>query len=145
MFTLIPRNKDGRGEANGSHPFEVLRRLDHVFDRLYNGYPAVEYANSWGAELKETEKEVVVAFDAPGFEANEFEIQANEESVSIAAEHPTKEGNEPKIERSLKRHVAFPVLVDPNKVEAKYRSGVLELRFAKAETAKWKKIQVKGE
>lgn len=152
MFTLIPRTERRNGAVAPvtAHPLEWARRFDDAVDRLFNGYfnnyaAASQNAVNWGVELRETEKEVVVSLDAPGFESNEFDIQASEDGLTVSAEHVVKEGDETRTERSLKRQVSLPSVIDPSKVDARYRNGVLELRFAKAEPARWKKVEVKGE
>ena len=150
MLTLMPWTKtrnNGAVPAANTHPLEVFRRFDEIFDRYFNGFPtyAPQHANSWGAELRETEKEVIVSLDAPGFEANEFDIQASDDSVTVTAQRVIKDGDEARTERSLERQISLPSIVDPNTVDAKYRNGVLELRLSKAEPARWKKVDVKGE
>ncbi len=149
MFYLQPR-KNSRVRTNASakvNPAELFRGFDDIFNHFFvesNPQPSRSGAH-WGGQVRETEKDVTISLDAPGFEAGEFEIQANEEAVTIVAEHKVKEGDEERTERSLKRQATFPAPVDPNKVEAKYRNGVLELRFQKAEQATWRKIEVKSE
>jgi HSP20 family protein len=150
MFTLIPwkKSRSNGAVANlDSHPFDTFRRFDEIFDRYFGNSPAYvpQYAPAWGGDLRESEKEIVVSLDAPGFEANEFDIQTSEDSVTVSAEHVVKRGEETRTERGLKRQIALPSLIDPNKVEAKYRNGVLEIRFMKAEQARWRRVEVKGE
>lgn len=140
MFRLVPRTQSRNGVAPFEHP------IDRLFQGFFNGFPAAQpSAPQWGGNLKETEKEYVVTLDAPGFEANEFDIQVSDEGLTVSAEHVVKEGEESRTERSLKRQVTLPTPVDTNKVEAKYRNGVLELRLPKAEAERWKKIEVKSE
>ncbi len=150
MFTLVPWKKDrtDRRLAN-VYPLELFRRFDEIFNRVFDGYgyPAVvdRYANNAGFDVREADKDFIVSFDAPGFEASEFDIEASDDGVTVSAEHVVKEGEQTRSERSLKRHFSLPGTADPNKIEAKYRNGVLELRIAKAEQAKLKKIEVKSE
>ncbi len=149
MLTIMPWTKErNNGVVPQARPIELFRRFDDVFDRLFDGYVSNysnQAGNAWGIDLREDEKEIVVSLDAPGFEANEFDIQASDDGVTVSAEHVVTVGEESRTQRSFKRQVPLPSLVDPNKVEAKYRNGVLELRFPKAEPARWKKIEVKGE
>ncbi len=145
MYTLFPRQQNrGNGPAacGDVHPLELFRRFDKLFDRLLTGTPTApaDHATAaWGANLRETEKEIVISFDAPGFEANEFDIQASEDTLTVNAEHKVGEGEEARTERTLKREVALPALVDPSKVEAKYRNGVSSrCRQANRRWKRWK-------
>ena len=146
MFFLTPWRTNGSDGAcaTQSRPFESIRRLDEVFSRIFGQSPARTNAN-WGEKLNETEKEYLLAFDAPGFEANEFDFQINSEGVAITAEHKVKEGEQEFVERAFSRSLEFGTPIDPSKVEAKYRNGVLYVRLPKAESAQWRKIEVRGE
>jgi len=123
--------------------------LDELFDRILTHWPTVA-EDGWmrmaGLEEKETDEAVLIRTDAPGFEPSDFNIEVSGHALAITAEH-TVEGTEkkPTIERSLRRYVTLPATVDPEKVEAKYRHGVLELTLAKTEPTKHHKVEVKAE
>jgi HSP20 family protein len=88
---------------------------------------------------------VIVRTDAPGFEPADFNIEVKGEVLRIVAERKVPaEGKEPAVERSLRRAMTLPAAVVPEKVEAKYKNGVLELRLPKAEPIKAMKIEVKA-
>jgi len=143
MFYLQPRLRRSNHTPASKQNLETFRQFDEIFDRFF-GLPqpqSPKHTHSSG-QLKETEKEVTISLDAPGFEASEFDIQVNEEALVISAEHVVKNGEDSVTERSLKRQIALPAPVDPNKVEAKYRNGVLELRLTKAEQVQWRKVTV---
>ncbi len=156
MFSLIPWRK-GRNESSlmRRDPFEVMRRdFETLFDRfLGRGVEPLslvrwpeeweELGRNWGMEVKETEKEIVVAVEAPGFEPAEFDIRIAGEGLQITAEHVEKAKEE--TVRRLERYLTLPVGADPEKVEARYHNGVLELHFAKKEESKGRKIEVKCE
>jgi HSP20 family protein len=143
MFGLIPWRKQGNGlEVHQPRtPFGLIgSEFDSLFDRFFRGW---NWPEMKGAELEETDTEVVVRMDAPGFEANDFDIRVSGDTVKVVAEH--KEGEEgKKAHRRLEEYVALPLKTDPEKVEATYRNGVLELKLAKAEAAQGKRIEVKG-
>ena len=62
-------------------------------------------------------------------------------------ETEVKEDNYHRIERSygtFQRSIVLPSVVDPNRVKATYREGVLEIQLPKKEEAKPKEIKVEA-
>jgi HSP20 family protein len=150
MFSLTPwrKGRNGAGAlARGEFPLDLFRRdMDTLFDRFFGRWPEpAEFGEGLGMDVRETDKEVWVEIDAPGFEAKDFEIQVKDDTLRVVAERTEgEEGKEGYRHRRLQREVTLPAGVDPDKVEANYRNGVLELRFTKSEQARWKKIEVKN-
>ena len=150
MFSLTPWRKGRNGGGaltRGEHPLDLFRRdMDTLFDRFFGRWPDMtEFGEGLGMDVRETDKEVFVEIDAPGFDAKDFEIQAKDNMLRVVAERKEgEEGKEGFRHRRLQREVTLPAGVKPDQVEANYRNGVLELRFTKSEQAQWKKISVKG-
>jgi len=151
MFSLAPWKKDRNGSgalaARAEHPLTLFRsEFDSLFDRFLGGWPGADAAGlgGWGLDLDETDSEVTVRVDAPGFEPGDFDVQVSGDTLRISAERKREEGKNGYAERRFQRSVTLPAAVTADKVEADYRSGVLELRLPKAEQAKWRKIQVRG-
>jgi HSP20 family protein len=62
-------------------------------------------------------------------------------------ETEVKEDNYHRIERSygtFQRSIVLPTVVDPNRIKATYRDGVLEIQLPKKEEAKPKEIKVEA-
>jgi HSP20 family protein len=129
------------------HEFET------IFNRFFGNWPMLfeppaEMKPYWNLELKESEKEVLVRAEVPGFEAEEFTVEVLGETLAIKAEHkheePAKEKEDFVERRNLRyeRYVTLPVAVLPEKVTATYRNGVLEVRLPKVEEAKALRIPV---
>jgi len=144
MFGLIPRRKNrenGTLAQTSQSPFELMRQtFDTLFDRFFGPW------QGWGLDVEDSGKEIVVRAEAPGFEASDFDVQISGDVLTLRAERK-EEGNGKETNRRwarLERSVTLPVGTDPEKVEAHYRNGVLELRLAKAETALPRKIEVKA-
>jgi HSP20 family protein len=157
MFGLIPwKSKERNGgtalvRAEES-PFAVFRKeFDNLFDRFFAGWPAVfgdggQLGRFWGMDLDDTGKEVVVRAEAPGFEANDFDVQVSGNLLTIRAERKAEErkgGGSYHESRRFLRSLTLPAGTDCNQVEARYRNGVLELRFPKTPEAQGKRIEVK--
>lgn len=148
MFSLMPwKTKENEG-ALTPRTDDPLRRLraefDTLFDRFFAGWPAPlaeeGWGRGWGLEVKDEGKEVLVKADAPGFEAGDFDVQLSGDVLTIRAER--KEEKEGHIERRLMRSLTLPAGVLADKVEARYRNGVLELRLPRSEEVVGKKITV---
>ncbi|HEY8503031.1 MAG TPA: Hsp20/alpha crystallin family protein [Gemmataceae bacterium] len=130
------------------HPLSLFHReFDEMFDRFFSRLPTLfeDRGIGWGLETDETDKEYLVRIDAPGFEPEDINVEVCEGSLRISAEHKAEgNGKGTYAHRRLERYVTLPVGVDPDKVEAGYRNGVLELRLPKTERAQWKRIAVKA-
>lgn len=147
MFSLTPWKKDRNGSAaiaqRTGHPLGLLRsEFDTLFDRFFGNWPMPEAA--WGLDLDETDSEVTVKVDAPGFEPGDFDIQVSGDTLRVTAERKAEKGDKGTYERRFQRSITLPAAVTVDQVEASYRNGVLELSLPKAEQARWKKIAVKG-
>jgi len=147
MFGLVPWKKNGNGSGalanRAEHPVSLFRsEFDTLFDRFLGHWPDGDWAG-WGLEADETDAHVTVAMDAPGFDPGDFDVQVSGDTLRVTAERKGEKVSG-RFERRFQRSVALPAAVDPDKVEAKYRNGVLELTLPKTEQAKWKRIAVRG-
>lgn len=148
MFGLIPR----RERETVGYPVPRLRdEFKTLFDRVFNGWPLLyeplaEREAFWGLEVKETDKEVIVRAEIPGFELADLDVELLRGRLIIKAEKKLEvEKKEEKeyTERRYERFVDLPVEVDPEKIEATYRAGVLEVHLPKMEEAKGVRVTVK--
>ena len=156
MFNLMPRRRERRAEgalARGEYsPFDLLRReFASLFDRAFAGWPVPfemswEMTEPWGVEMEEGEKEVVVRAEMPGFEASELEVTLRNNLLTLRAEHrgPAAEGAAERRQARLERTVLLPPGIDPEKVEARYRNGVVEVHVPRTPQAQPRRIEVKA-
>jgi HSP20 family protein len=156
MFSLIPWTKQGnrtRSRAmvqRDNNPFALLRHeFDSLFDDFFSRWPAPTTVG-WGLDVEDTGKEVIVRAEAPGFEAGEFDVQLRGDQLYIRAEHKEEEKKSAGEEQSFsnrygvyERWLTLPSGLDADKVEARYRNGVLEVHLPKTPEAVGRKIQVK--
>jgi HSP20 family protein len=105
-----------------------------------------ERAYSWGIDTQESDSEIVVRADAPGFEPDDFKIEIRGDNLELCAcqseEKTQDEGGYRWQRREFYRSVPLPAGVDAEKVDARYRNGVLSIKLPKTEEAKKRKIQV---
>jgi len=156
MLSLVPRRRVRPTEgalAMGEYtPFDLLRReFASLFDRAFAGWPVPfemswEMTEPWGVEMEEGEKEVVVRAEMPGFEASELEVTLRNNLLTLRAEHrePAAEGAAERRQARLERTVLLPPGIDPEKVEARYRNGVVEVHVPRTPQAQPRRIEVKA-
>jgi HSP20 family protein len=157
MFGLIPwRNKEKSGQEmvrKEEFPLHRLRgEFDAWFDRFFGNFPSLFSADwgtpSWGLDMQDTGKEVVIRAEAPGFEASDFDVQVSGNWLTIRAEQKQQTGDQhtgPSYsERRFQRSLNLPAGVQPDEVQARYRNGVLELHLPKNPEAQGKRIEVKS-
>jgi HSP20 family protein len=94
---------------------------------------------------------VIAVIELPGMGKEDIEISLHDGTLTIAGERVNKSRNGEKAERTeryvgkFRRSITLPARVDANKVSAIYRDGILTVTLPKAEEAKPKQIQVRGE
>lgn len=91
----------------------------------------------------------VVRAEIPGVNKDELEIHATQEALSIRGERKREATQENasfhRRERDygrFDRSVSLPLPIDPDKIAASYRQGVLEVKLPKAEEMKPRKVTV---
>ncbi len=141
----------------GGGDIERFRReMDTLFDRFWRE-PFAAFAPAAGAgafvpdlDLSETEATVIVRCELPGVEPQDVDINVAGDVLTIRGEKRVSEEEQKEsfelVEREwgrFSRSVRLPQRVEPEKVEAHYKNGVLKVVLPKAEAAKARKIKVK--
>lgn len=100
-------------------------------------------------DLKETNSAIEVRMDLPGFDAANIDVQLNNNVLTVSGTREEEKKDDQatfhRIERrsgSFSRSVAIPVRVAEEKVDAKFRNGVLTISLQKSENGKSRKITV---
>jgi HSP20 family protein len=148
MFTLMP--KRAQNEIARKEPFDWFRQeFAPLFNRAFPAWPTpfeFPYQTRYGLEMEETEKEYLVFAEVPGFEPSELEVQLAGNVLTIRAEHKKSLKGTAPVEYPygrLEKTFTLPVGINPDKVEAFYRNGILELHFAKTPEAQTRHIEIK--
>lgn len=152
MFSLIPHRRAERKLAREfGTPFGLMRpELPELFEHLFGRWPTMmewpwEEEIDRGLEVVEKEKEVLVRVAVPGFEPAELVVEVVGNVLTIRAEHKGKEEKEP-VERPISRmlrSILLPEGIDPEKVEALCKNGVLEVVIPRKPEAVPRRIEVK--
>ena len=140
-------------QPSGDNPFLSRMRdeFDQLFHRFTRNWPTLwEIGGStwrWGVDLEEKDDALVVKAEAPGFEANDFDVQVQDHRLVLRASRKseTKEKKGKTVEeREFYQSLTLPTDIDKDKVDATYHSGVLTVTMPKTAAAKGKKIPVQG-
>lgn len=136
------------------NPGREWRDLQEQINRLFD----FDYADSSGlfdrymnpaVDIIEEEDGFVVKMDVPGVDRKDLEISMTRNVITIKGEK--KEESKQKGKRSYRqeswsgsfqRTLSLPDSVDPDKVEAGLKNGVLTVRIAKREELKPRQIAV---
>jgi len=152
MFPLLAR-RPARPEAammrRTVDPLLAMREgIENLFDRFFDDrrFP-VEWTELRDWAVEETDKEVVMRLEVPGFEPTEIELRVEGDVLVLHAEHPeTKEGREPAEHRFVRRYeyrFVMPFGTDASHIEATYRNGILELHLPRLPEVQPRRIEVK--
>jgi HSP20 family protein len=102
-------------------------------------------------DVWETDNEVVYAFDLPGIPEDKIAVELRDDTLTVTGEREQKnersEDGFYRYERrfgSFSRTLGVPQGVSEENVKAEYRNGVLEIRIAKPELTKPRRIQIGG-
>lgn len=146
MRVLTPR--DSFNTMQG----EINRFFDGLFSRWGEG-PGGETLSDWAprVDIVEDENDLHIHADLPGMTKDDIKIGVENYTLTISGERqaPTEEENKRTWHRSertygiFKRVFTLPTTVDPEKVRAEYRNGVLSVALPKVEQAKPRMIDVK--
>jgi HSP20 family protein len=147
-MALVPfnkRNRDGLARLHGE--------MDDLFDGFFRGLdrPFAGY-KAWPAiDVAEEENAIVVRAEVPGCKAEDIDISVYGNTLTISGEKKFEEEKKEKgyyhVEStygSFRRELTLPTDVDPGKVEAACKDGVLSITLPKAASAKAVKVKVKG-
>jgi HSP20 family protein len=152
MFDLMPWKK--------RTPKQVVRfrnELDDLFNRFFDvGFPEPgEFLKEFdwypSVDVSESGNTITVKAEIPGVDAKDIEVSLEGTVLTIKGEKKQekeeKEENHHHSERSygyFHRRVELPAEVDPDKVEAAYKNGVLTIQLIKTKESATRKIEIKS-
>ncbi len=145
-----------RGRESGLDLFEDLEEFQKEMNRLFNvtlHHPGKKGNGGalWApaVDIIDEKDMIRVRAELPGMKKEEIEVSVNNDTLSITGEKKEekeiKEKDYVRSERyygSFHRAFTLPAGVDPQKVNASYKDGVLEIALPKREDAKPKQIKV---
>lgn len=134
-----------RSNGNG-----VESSLERWMDDVFAGLPGWDNQR-FPVDVRELEDRYILEADMPGLSESDLEIRVENDLLTIRGNAPQNEEREEKYilreraRRNFERSFAVPRNVDRERIEARFKNGILTLELHKAEEAKPRTIQVKGE
>jgi HSP20 family protein len=136
-------------------PFRELATLQTEMSRLMNGLLEGNgrTVQSWvpPVDVWETDNEIVYAFDLPGIPEDKISVELHDDTLTVTGEREHKDERSEdgfyRYERrfgSFSRTLGVPQGVSDDAIKADYQNGVLEIRVAKPEVTKPRRIQIGG-
>jgi HSP20 family protein len=134
--------------------FSEFERLRREMDEIFGGMPASIRAVAPGSypaiNVGTTPNSVEVYAFAPGLDASKIDVTVDRGVLTISGqrEAPAKQDDKAnyysreRVFGTFKRSMSLPDDVDPSRVNATYRDGVLQISIARHESAKPKRITV---
>jgi len=134
-------------------PWNELETMNNQLSRLLDGsrFEMARDADQWtpSVDIKETDEALLVQAELPGIEKKDVHLEVKDGILTLTGERryekDVKEENVHRIERAygrFSRSFSLPRNVDAGNIEATMKSGVLEVRLPKRESAKPKSITI---
>lgn len=140
--------------------FALQREMNRMFDDFFRGFDLMPFGDGRNlslfippVDIREDEKEVKIQVELPGMEEKDIDVTVSESALTIRGER--KDKREDKGEHywqkemnygSFSRVIPLPEGVDTEKVDARFKNGILTVALPWLEEAKKrvKKIAVKA-
>lgn len=131
-------------------PFAELRHLQSQMNRLLEGGTRAGSDGAWPpVNMWLGENSVVVAAEMPGVAVDDIDLTVRENTLTITGKRQPPAQNEEvawhRRERpwgEFSRSIRLPLRVDPDKVQARARNGVLEVELGRPDAERPRKITV---
>lgn len=161
---LVNQKAESKKQLSMTRPVSIFEEMDRLMrrveERAFNlfqergggdGFALSDWfraehelVKAMPIQVEETEKEVIVRAEVPGFEAKELTIQAETDSLSVFGKAEKKTESEKGAKKyyseissnEVYREISLPTRVDPEKATAHLEKGVLEIHLAKAAPAR---------
>jgi HSP20 family protein len=131
----------------------LRKEMDRIFDRIWEpDYPTPAVFGEWtpAIDVLEAKDELVVRVEVPGIDPKEISVTLADQVLTIGGEkcYAKDEKDEKfyRMERAMgafSRGVRLPIPVDPNKVTAAFKHGVLTVTLPKTKEVKGTTIPIK--
>lgn len=143
---LIPwRNRGSLTKASDRDPFFALHdQIDRVFDEFTRGFGLSSFGErgmSWpSVDVKEDEKRFRIEAELPGLEKDDVEVLFTDNVLTIRGEKRVEQDDSKRhySERyygQFERRIPLGAEVEPDKIEASFKNGVLKLEIPKSKQA----------
>ena len=129
--------------------FSEMRRLQSEMDRLFQPATPISGAEFPLMNVYASQSGVAVTAELPGVSEDQLEITVHRDTVTLRGERPVADEKAKAFHRRERtggkfvRTLSLPFSVDPERVEAEMRNGVLRLSLPRPESDKPKQVKIK--
>jgi HSP20 family protein len=143
------------GLARRSASADPFRAMDEMMNRFFEDWTTaprgIGTVRGWAPaiDMADRENEILLRADLPGLEQKDINVNLENGVLTIRGER--KEEREAREEDyfccerwsgSFSRSVTLPQGIDADKVQARFKNGVLEIKIPKTKQAVGKKIEI---
>lgn len=142
-----------RGSFGGDFQ-EIQREMERFLEHLSHGKKPVSLPIACGwhppVDMYETPHEVMVLVEAAGIRQEDVELLVDGRTLLIRGERPNRARGSLQVYHLLEigcglfeRSIELPVPVDPERAEAHYENGFLEISLPKVDVAVSRRVNIK--
>jgi HSP20 family protein len=131
-------------------PFQDFDVIERRMRRMLEDFGAAP-APLPAADLYETERELIVELDVPGFDEKELALEVSDHTLIVKGERVKEKEEKDKtfhlherLERHFERSFTLPADADVEKAKAVFKTGVLEVHVPRIERVKARKIEIEA-
>jgi HSP20 family protein len=153
---MVLQRRSHTGEARPWRPFSLIDEMERMMDDalrrpsiLLGRSPTRETSWAPAVEMYEKDDKLFMRAEIPGMEKKDIKVSVSEDLITIEGERKSreevKEDNYYRCEMSygkFARSIALPANANPEKVDAKYENGILEISMSKMPETQPKKLDV---
>jgi HSP20 family protein len=130
----------------------MRREMERIWDRFSSELSTSTLERDWNPslDLMETQDSLVAEVEVPGINSDEINISVTPDLLTVTGEKKQETGGQEKnyhvMERTygrFSRSIPLPTAVSPDRVEARYKDGILRITMGKSKAVKSKRIEVK--
>lgn len=137
-------------------PFYDMSKTLEEMDRIFNatnrplGLRSVPRGTFPAINIYDQGDKTVLLAEIPGINPDKLELTVLEDTVTLKGNRPYEGHDGERIYRrervagEFSRTITLPDSINPDKVKAEYKNGVLRVYLEKAEPAKAKKIKIQA-
>lgn len=144
---MLIRSRSVKGELE-----HMRREMDRIWDRFSKEFSSATFGQDWNPslDLSETKDSLLAEIEVPGINPEDIDISVTGDTLTVTGEKKQETAEKGKtyhlterIYGKFSRSMRLPVTVDPDRVEARYKDGILSITLGKTESPRSKRIEVK--
>ena len=143
---MLTPSKSIRGELE-----RMRSEMDRIWDRFSRDVSSSTFKQDWNPSLNlaETEDSLVAELEVPGINPEDINVSVTGEMLTVTGDKKQEANREGKnyhvaerVYGKFSRSVRLPTAVDPDRVQARYKDGILWISMGKTAAVKSKRIEV---